>query len=253
MSISGCFPSEASTKLIALARDKVPSNAPFVKALIYIAQLGFLWGERKSVREILFPGWMMSPWFLLYFGGPNGVLPLLYSHQYRVLFFLTEATPHSPLSKGPDDGWRDLGPFLINCLFAGDWQTDEQGCFFFPSLNVHKTDFPSRTPVFRSIYLTDSQGRDSQDHYFTGFAEISELPEKFSEVPASLWDTHKYDVGLIKGAEPVKIIPKIDFRPNQPHYLLKPEAVEGITPVFNSLLVAGVNCSMSRICAPPKC
>lgn len=47
-------------------------------------------------------------------------------------------------------------------------------------------------------------------------------------------------MGLIKGAQPIQITPKSDFCPNQPQYPLKPEAVEGIMPVFNSLLEAGV-------------
>lgn len=36
------------------------------------------------------------------------------------------------------------------------------------------------------------------------------------------------------------ITPKSDFRPCQKQYPLRKEAIEGITPVFNSLLKAGV-------------
>ncbi len=47
---------------------------------------------------------------------------------------------------------------------------------------------------------------------------------------------HKYDVGLIKGCEPVVITPKSDYRPCQSQYPLKKEALRGIQPVFESLL-----------------
>lgn len=81
---------------------------------------------------------------------------------------------------------------------------------------------------------------DARDTHFRCFTDTSQLPTKLSEVPPSLWAAHKYDVGLIKGVEPIKITPKSDFRPNLPQYPLKQEAIDGITPVFESLLEAGV-------------
>lgn len=71
----------------------------------------------------------------------------------------------------------------------------------------------------------------------TRYTDTSQLPPELQAIPSSLWVAHKYDVGLIKGTEPIKITPKSDFRPNLPQYPLKPEAIAGITPVFNSLLV----------------
>jgi len=59
-------------------------------------------------------------------------------------------------------------------------------------------------------------------------------------VPSELWASHKYDVGLIKNCEPVVIKPKSDYRPCQSQYTLKPEAIAGIVPVFESLLKTGV-------------
>ncbi|KAI3364118.1 hypothetical protein L3Q82_010793, partial [Scortum barcoo] len=60
------------------------------------------------------------------------------------------------------------------------------------------------------------------------------------EVPKTLWAVGKYDVGLIKDCEPVVITPKSDFRPCKAQYPLKKEAIDGITPVFESLKAAGV-------------
>ena len=56
----------------------------------------------------------------------------------------------------------------------------------------------------------------------------------------SLWANGPHDVGLIKNAEPVEITPKSDFCPCQQQYPLRAEAVEGITPVFESSCAAGV-------------
>lgn len=47
-------------------------------------------------------------------------------------------------------------------------------------------------------------------------------------------------MGLIKNCEPVQITPKSDYRPCKPQYPLKKEAIEGITPVFESLRAAGI-------------
>lgn len=60
------------------------------------------------------------------------------------------------------------------------------------------------------------------------------------QVPKTLWAVSKYDVGLIKDCEPVAITPKSDFRPCKAQYPLKQEAIDGITPVFESLKTAGV-------------
>lgn len=72
------------------------------------------------------------------------------------------------------------------------------------------------------------------------------------EVPKTLWTVHKYDVGLIKDCEPVVITPKSDFRPCKAQYPLKQEAIDGITPVFESLKAAGgiVPCDDSPVRIP---
>ncbi|XP_053485963.1 uncharacterized protein LOC128610579 [Ictalurus furcatus] len=67
---------------------------------------------------------------------------------------------------------------------------------------------------------------------------LLEIHPQLKKVPLGLWAQGKHDVGLIR--PPVVITPKSDFRPRQSQYPLKSEAIEGIRPVFNSLLKAGV-------------
>ncbi|KAK1784830.1 hypothetical protein P4O66_003496 [Electrophorus voltai] len=87
---------------------------------------------------------------------------------------------------------------------------------------------------------TDHCGIDTPAQRAAGPGEVEEEEEELKTVPAGLWAQGKNDVGLIKGCEPVHITPKSDYRPHQHQYPLKPEAVEGIRPVFQSLKQAGV-------------
>ena len=78
---------------------------------------------------------------------------------------------------------------------------------------------------------------------YTHFSFQKKLQQTFllyKKYPSELWASHKYDVGLVKNCEPVVITPKSDYRPCQLQYPLKPEAIAGITPVFESLLITGV-------------
>lgn len=61
-----------------------------------------------------------------------------------------------------------------------------------------------------------------------------------SQVPSVLWSSHKYDAGLMKSVTPLVIHPKSHFRPCMKQNLLKRETLEGIKPIFDSLLQAGV-------------
>ncbi|XP_060897677.1 retrovirus-related Pol polyprotein from transposon 17.6 [Labrus mixtus] len=74
----------------------------------------------------------------------------------------------------------------------------------------------------------------------TGNLSHAEISPLLAQVPSTLWAANKYDVGLIKNCEPVQIILKLTYRPQQRQYPLRKEATEGITPVFNSLLEAGI-------------
>lgn len=59
-------------------------------------------------------------------------------------------------------------------------------------------------------------------------------------------------INMIKNCDPAVITPKSDYRPCQQQYPLKVEAIEGIRPVFDSLLKTGVivPCDNSPVCTP---
>ena len=60
------------------------------------------------------------------------------------------------------------------------------------------------------------------------------------EIPSKLWSTGPSDVGLVKSALPVQIRPKTEYRPCIKQYPLKKDALEGIQPVIEDLIKAGV-------------
>ena len=72
---------------------------------------------------------------------------------------------------------------------------------------------------------------------------LSLTPEEeveLKQIPLTLWSAGPADVGLMKDTLPISITPKGSHRPYQRQYPLKQEAIEGITPVFESLLKSGV-------------
>ncbi|XP_055362682.1 uncharacterized protein LOC129603748 [Betta splendens] len=148
--------------------------------------------------------------------------------------------PHVLLSKHDGDRWQDLGPFVDRCQREGDWQTtSDPNVMYSPTLHAYKKLFQSIFHAQRTVHLVPQHSTHTPHHVFLSEDALTQYPA-LQEVPASLWATHKYDVGLIKGCDPVVITPKSDYRPCKQQYPLKREAIEGITPVFNSLLKAGV-------------
>ncbi len=76
----------------------------------------------------------------------------------------------------------------------------------------------------------------SMEKHEHGSISATDIHPVLAEIPPKLWAKHKYDVGLIKGCEPVVITPKSDYRLCPSQCPLKKEALRGIQPVFESLL-----------------
>ena len=70
---------------------------------------------------------------------------------------------------------------------------------------------------------------------------INDIPD-LKQVPSCVWAEHKYDVALIKGADPVVIIPKSSYRPCQNRYPLKKVSMQ---PERTS---GGLNLQNKRTC-----
>ncbi|XP_060922638.1 uncharacterized protein LOC132996313 [Limanda limanda] len=170
-----------------------------------------------------------------------------------------------PLIKPRQEEWKDLETWTKRCNAATGWEkTSDPNIDFHRGLKVNRRRFSAVINAIRSVELipdidfvnvkhTPQIGKplDMSDEGFSFVLNISDIPE-LNQVPSCVWAEHKYDVGLIKGADPIVIIPKSSYRPCQNQYPLKKEAVEGIKPVFESLLRAGVivPCEKSPVRTP---
>ncbi|KAK7925084.1 hypothetical protein WMY93_007394 [Mugilogobius chulae] len=149
-------------------------------------------------------------------------------HAYHVI---TLAQRNNETRKG--SGLQDTPPCTSLTLYTGQQQQDER----------HRSNQRRGRPQQRR------GGRDNR--CFLSQAEADNIPE-LQDVPAELWAKGPTDVGLIKSCQPVVITPKSDARPCRRQYPLRPEAVAGITPVFEALQEAGVivQCENKGVCSP---
>uniref|UniRef100_K7E2E6 Reverse transcriptase domain-containing protein n=1 Tax=Monodelphis domestica TaxID=13616 RepID=K7E2E6_MONDO len=91
------------------------------------------------------------------------------------------------------------------------------------------SEVPEESLNLLPVILSESQ--EKKEH--PTFA----IPE---DIPESLWAISSSDVGLLKSAVPVQIKTKSSPPPSIPQYPLSKEAIEGITPVINSLIAQGI-------------
>ena len=78
------------------------------------------------------------------------------------------------------------------------------------------------------------------------FSQLNIDSLELQEVHHKLWANNKYDLGLVKGTEPLNVTPKSTYRLCQAQHPLKPEAVAGTTPVFKKK--TGKNQSHHSMC-----
>ena len=67
-----------------------------------------------------------------------------------------------------------------------------------------------------------------------------EALEALTEVPQQVWSTGRSDVGRMTNAQPVRVRPKTNYRPNIKRYPLKEDAKQGIRPVISEMIKAGI-------------
>ncbi|XP_034721067.1 uncharacterized protein LOC117939686 [Etheostoma cragini] len=164
------------------------------------------------------------------------------TEKQKVFFRVQHSHAHISLSKSPTDQWRNLGQFVLDCDQLTDWtETVEGNVYTSPSTGAYRKLLSQRVTATRSVF--QRKEAETHTHTFLNNSVIvspSDISPLLSRVPGHLWAAHKYDVGLIKNCQPVVITPRSDFRPKKHQYPLKQEAINGIRPVFNSLLKAGV-------------
>lgn len=115
--------------------------------------------------------------------------------------------------------------------------------------DVYRTAITSTVHVKRTAELLEDKPRTTSA--YTVMTEEN-MPTELTQVPTCAWAKHKYDVGLLKDSTPLVVHPKSEYRPCLKQYPLKQEAIDGITPVFESLHEVGiiVPCNDSPVRTP---
>ncbi len=156
------------------------------------------------------------------------------SEKQMQLFLITgKSAPHLSLTKATEQTWAALGLFVRKCMRATDWAEKGNGVKHSENVGAFMANCDFEVAVQRIMTAVVETAMEKHEH---GSISATDVHPVLAEIPSKLWAKHKYDVGLIKGCEPVVITPKSDYRPCQSQYPLKKEALRGIRPVFESLL-----------------
>ncbi len=152
--------------------------------------------------------------------------------QIQLYLITGQSAPHLSVIKATEQKWEEIGLFVRKCLSATDWIEKPNGQKHSRNAGVFMEECEFDVAVQRTVTAIVRNAMEKHEH---GSISATDIHPVLAEIPPKLWAKHKYDVGLIKGCEPVVITPKSDYRPCQSQYPLK-EALRGIQPVFESLL-----------------
>ncbi len=153
--------------------------------------------------------------------------------QIQLYLITGQSAPHLSVIKAAEQKWEEIGLFVRKCLSATDWIEKPNGQKHSRNAGVFMEECEFDVAVQRTVTAIVKNAMEKHEH---GSISATDIHPVLAEIPPKLWAKHKYDVGLIKGCEPVVITPKSDYRPCQSQYPLKKEALRGIQPVFESLL-----------------
>lgn len=112
--------------------------------------------------------------------------------------------------------------------------TSDRSIFFSLTLQCYSKSLKSGVHTQRTIQLVPKS--TSTSFSFLSNDQTTAITA-LQDIPKSLWAVSKCDVGLIKD-EPVVITLKSDFISCKAQYPHKQEAIDGTTPVFESLKAA---------------
>lgn len=76
--------------------------------------------------------------------------------------------------------------------------------------------------------------------------------EMINQVPHEVWSQHSNDVGLVKSADPIKIVLKVEAKiPRKNQYHLSEQAIEGIRETVEGLIKTRVLVTTYGPCNTP--
>ncbi|MGL5583570.1 MAG: reverse transcriptase domain-containing protein, partial [Cetobacterium sp.] len=215
-------------ELVEKARERCSPRAQFMESELTHCTAHVSWIlDEQYLKEWSSSSSDMLLALYIYWTDECCAVSIYLNDEISPLFDVPDSCPHVSLAKTEGGEWKDLGPFVKVCDEADDWRETQPGVFYSERAGAWR----ERVSVVR--------GCERAIETATAERAVTIDPRSLN-VPTKLWAVDKYDVGLIKSCDPVQITPKSSFRPKKPQYPVKSDALEGITPVFESLLKRGI-------------
>ncbi len=132
--------------------------------------------------------------------------------QIQLYLITGQSAPHLSVIKATEQKWEEIGLFVRKCLSATDWIEKPNGQKHSRNAGVFMEECEFNVAVQRTVTAIVRNAMEKHEH---GSISATDIHPVLAEISPKLWAKHKYDVGLIKGCEPVVITPKSDYRPCQ--------------------------------------
>ncbi|XP_055368609.1 uncharacterized protein LOC129604800 [Betta splendens] len=168
--------------------------------------------------------------------GPQGAAAIVkLPERLQGWFQVSGSAPHITLLIAEGHESHELGPMIREAQQVKQWIPTD-------------CEFIQHSPDQRFIKIISTQANEViaekvQLEYETQtiMTLTDEHEELLKQVPPHVWSASKTDVGLVKSASPLQFKVKAGMRlPYQKQYPLKKEAIEGIEPIIQGLVEAGV-------------
>ncbi len=164
-------------------------------------------------------------------------------------FEVPNSVPHITLYVSKNCASKDLGPMMQKAEKC-KWEATENPLIFQSSDKAY-LKILCATPMLGVPRMVINTKIDPKvNEHQTKQTEL--LKEMEKQVPLELWSQHDTDVGLVKSANPIKIVLRSGTKmPKKMQYPLKPEAVQGIKKTIEGLVEAGVLVESNSYCNTP--
>uniref|UniRef100_A0A672MX06 ribonuclease H n=1 Tax=Sinocyclocheilus grahami TaxID=75366 RepID=A0A672MX06_SINGR len=182
--------------------------------------------------------------------GPKGVALQIDRERFIDDWFaVPNSVPHVTLYVNKDCLSKDLGPMMKQAE-KSKWEATENPLIFQIADKEYLKILCATPMIGVPRMVINTRVEPKVKEHQTKQTEL--LKDMERQVPLELWSQHDTDVGLVKSANPIKVVLKPGAKvPRKLQYPLKPEAVEGIKKTIEGLMKAGVLVETTSYCNTP--
>ena len=124
-------------------------------------------------------------------------------------FTIHNSSPHVSLAKANDVQWENLTQWVARCSQDCTWEDRGEGIQYSPQMQTYRCPFQSTFKGKRTVHL--AQTTKFKQKGWGNFSQLTIDSPELQEVPEKLWAKDKYDLGLVKGTEPLNVTPKSTY------------------------------------------